>query len=169
MEADAVVARPLAFACTATFFSRPPTSASSSAIRVAAILAARSLSLLFVRRVALARTSFSTKARNSPLLTFGTAVAAMGLSAAGDLMSVDAPCLAIPERERVADRGQREWARELERITVVTRVPVRQAEIPTDRLGLVPASRGAQRRSRQAPRPERLAEPPAGQEPMHLG
>jgi hypothetical protein len=34
----------------------------------------------------------------------------------------------LPERERVANRSQCERARELERITVVTRVPVHEAE-----------------------------------------
>ena len=33
--------------------------------------------------------------------------------------------LAIPEGKRVSDHGEREWARELECIAVVMRVPVR--------------------------------------------
>src|SRR5262247_2656953 len=50
-----------------------------------------------------------------------------------------AELLSVPEGKRVADRRQREWARELERLAVVTRVLVGEAEVAGDRLGRVPA------------------------------
>ena len=68
-------------------------------------------------------------------------------------------------------RRQREWARELERAAVVTRVPSGEAEVPADRLGLVPAGdrldQGERHRHRRGdPRRRRNAavdhDPPVG-------
>src|SRR5271166_2742870 len=57
----------------AAWFSSRATWSSSSAIRAAAVFAARLASLLLVRSVALARSSCSTCARNSSLLSLGAA------------------------------------------------------------------------------------------------
>ena len=58
----------------------------------------------------------------------------------------DAQLLAVPERERVADHGQRERPREPERVAVVARIPVIEAEIARDGFRLLaPGDRFDQR------------------------
>src|SRR5208283_3497277 len=69
---------------------------SSSAIRAAAVLAARPASLLLVRSVALARSSCSTRARNSSLLSLGAAgEAAPGCSGAAAALVTLAEVFAV--------------------------------------------------------------------------
>ena len=53
----------------------------------------------------------------------------------------DAKLLAVPERGGVADRRQRERARELERVAFVPRVPVGEADIAADGLAPCPGRR----------------------------
>src|SRR6185312_10890885 len=93
LEADVLGFPPrvAAAACEAIFFSRRATSPSNSAIRAPADLPARFVSRLLARNVALARSSFSTCARNSSLLSFGArgGAAGPGFGAAAALAGFD--------------------------------------------------------------------------------
>src|SRR6185312_11888240 len=93
LEADVLGFPPrvAAAACEAIFFSRRATSPSNSAIRAPADLPARFVSRLLARNVALARSSFSTCARNSSLLSFGArgSAAGPGFGAAAALAGFD--------------------------------------------------------------------------------
>ena len=84
--------RVAAAACEAAFFSKRAISPSNSAIRAADDLATRFVSRLLARSVALARSSFSTCARNSSLLSFGArgSAARVGFGAAAALVDFDA-------------------------------------------------------------------------------
>src|SRR6185437_6769378 len=83
--------RPAVAACEATLFSRRATSSSNSAIRAAKDLASRFPSRLLARSFALLRSSFSSCARNSSLLSFGTVVALRALPVAFAELDAERP------------------------------------------------------------------------------